>query len=225
MRLAQRIDGRVGDLREALLAVVPQRPREAREKRGRSIVTHAPDRLLSFKNERLKEELVLIVGPAERCHDTLRLVRGGLRKPLGRDNVQWNGGVRRIPEFLPVPDLCGSRELTGARIAEQHLAGAQALALGDFLAVQVGDANLGTHNQQAVRSQRIAEGTQAVAIELGADGDAVGEDHGGGAVPRLLLRRVSFEEAAQVRGNLRVRLPRGRNHGEHARGAAVAPAQ
>jgi len=75
MRFAQWIDGRIRDLREPLLAVIPEWPRQAREKRGRGIVAHAPDRLLAFENERLKQQLVLIVGPAEGGHGTFSAPR------------------------------------------------------------------------------------------------------------------------------------------------------
>ena len=44
----QRIDRRVGDLRESLFAVIPQCSRKRRKKRGRRVVTHAPVRFLAL---------------------------------------------------------------------------------------------------------------------------------------------------------------------------------
>ena len=42
VRFAKRIDRRIGDLRETLLAVIPERARKSGEKSGRGVVAHAP---------------------------------------------------------------------------------------------------------------------------------------------------------------------------------------
>src|SRR2546423_6011961 len=42
--LAQWVDGRIGNLGEALLEIIPKRPRQARKERWRSVVPHAPQR-------------------------------------------------------------------------------------------------------------------------------------------------------------------------------------
>src|SRR5580765_783055 len=103
MRLAQRVDGRIRDLREALLAVVPERPREAREKGWRSVVAHAPHCLLPFENERLKEQLVLVFGPTQRSHDSLSIGRTGGRQLFRWNNVQQLWRQRRFAKFLTAP--------------------------------------------------------------------------------------------------------------------------
>src|SRR5437879_13744151 len=46
MALAQRIDGRIRDLGKPLLAVIPERPWQGREKSRGCVVTHAPQRFL-----------------------------------------------------------------------------------------------------------------------------------------------------------------------------------
>src|SRR6266705_3093617 len=47
MGFTQGIDRRVGDLREPLLAVIPQSSWERGEKRGRRVISHAPVRFFS----------------------------------------------------------------------------------------------------------------------------------------------------------------------------------
>ena len=117
-------------------------------------------------------------------------------------------------------------ELAVAGSQEQHLAGTEALPFGDFIALQVGDADFGTDHKQAIGGQRVAKRAQAVAVEFCADGEAVGEDHGCRAIPRLLLRACASKKRRRSARDLRVRFPRGRHHGEHSGfGAEPAPQQ
>ena len=62
MGFAQWIDRRIGDLRETLLAVIPERPGERGKKRRRSVVAHAPIRFFAAQHG-AKKNFVLIVGP------------------------------------------------------------------------------------------------------------------------------------------------------------------
>src|ERR1700719_1661343 len=54
MALAQRINGRIGYLSKALLAIIPKRSRQARKKSWRSVVAHAPQRFLALFHQRLE---------------------------------------------------------------------------------------------------------------------------------------------------------------------------
>ena len=63
--LAQRIDGRVGDLRELLAEVVVQRARLARQHRQRRVVAHRGDRLLPLLGQHPQHLLALLVADAE----------------------------------------------------------------------------------------------------------------------------------------------------------------
>ena len=68
MALAQRIDGRVRNLREPLLAVIPKRTRQSRQKRRRCVIAHAPQRFLTLLYERVEKYTELIFGPSEGRH-------------------------------------------------------------------------------------------------------------------------------------------------------------
>src|SRR5215470_6110262 len=121
MRFTQRIDRRVRHLSKALLAVVPERARQARQKGGWSIVSHAPHRLLPLENERLKQQLVLVFGPAQGRHDALRIRCRFWRELFRWHHVQHGRRWWRLAELLSTPDLPRSREVSGCRIADQHL--------------------------------------------------------------------------------------------------------
>ena len=74
MRFTQRVDGRIGHLRETLLAIVPERTlNRGEESRGR-IVSHAPIGFLAGQKGP-EENFVLIVRPS-----------GSAGNPLGMSN-------------------------------------------------------------------------------------------------------------------------------------------
>src|SRR5580658_8026703 len=79
VHFAQRINRRVGYLGETLLAVIPQRTLRGREERRWRVVAHAPDGLLPFPAERLKEQTILIFGPTHRGGKSLRFDFGRVR--------------------------------------------------------------------------------------------------------------------------------------------------
>ena len=64
--LADRIDRRVGDLREILLEVVVQQLRLVRQHGERRVGAHRADRIVAFQRHRLEEELNVLLRVAER---------------------------------------------------------------------------------------------------------------------------------------------------------------
>ncbi len=156
MRLAQWIDGRICYLREALLAVVPERPGQARQKSGRSIVAHAPHGFLPLEDEWLKQQLVLVLGPTQGSHDALSIGRGRGRQLFRRNHVNKLGCRPRFAEFLAAADLRRTGQVSSGGFADQSVARAQALPFRDVLAVQIGDADFRTDHQQSAGCQRVA---------------------------------------------------------------------
>src|SRR5260370_8839496 len=77
MAFAQRIDGRIGNLSEPLLAVVPKRTGQARKEGWRSVVAHAPQGFLTLLYQRLEEHAKLVFSPAEGGHQTVGIAGGG----------------------------------------------------------------------------------------------------------------------------------------------------
>lgn len=108
------------------------------------------------------------------------------------------------------------------QVTVDHLSGAQAALAGHFFRGNVRYARFRGQDENIVRGQRVAGGAQAVAVQHGARVDAVGEDDGGRAVPRLHQGGMVFKEAAHVRPQMVVDAP-GLRH-EHEHGVAqVAP--
>src|ERR1700740_3201152 len=79
MGFAQRVDRRIRDLCEALLAVIPQRARKRGKKSWRRVVPHAPVGFLSADKSG-EENLELIFRPARGRSDTFGLSDAAARK-------------------------------------------------------------------------------------------------------------------------------------------------
>ena len=71
------------------------------------------------------------------------------------------------------------------RVDEEHAAGLEPLLADDAVGGYVEDADLGGEDDGVVERDVVARGPEAVAVEHGAHARAVGEGHGGRAVPGL----------------------------------------
>jgi len=138
---AQRIDGRIGNLREALLEIIPERPCQRGKKRGRGVVAHAPISFLSGEKAGEKN-FVLVVGPAGRACETPGF---GDRLPRSiAGEVEERGDGCRL-----ALNLRGDRSSRSSRQrrntpelwrGENHFAGAEAVAFRDARFFQVNQA-------------------------------------------------------------------------------------
>ena len=86
------------------------------------------------------------------------------------------------------------------RRGENHFTGAETVAFGDARRFKIDQARFAAGDHQTVVGDEITHRAESVAIEFHADGDAVAENHGGRAVPRLAFAREEFERAANVGG-------------------------
>ncbi len=190
--LADRVDRRVRHLREVLLEVGVQQLRLRRQRRDRRVRAHGADGLLAGLHHRAHEELQAFLRVAERL---LQIDQGDVRLVLGhllRQRQVADLDLRLLQPLLVriargqiglqlvVRDDAALRE-----IDQQHLAGLQAPLARDALLGDRQHARLRRHDDDVVLGDEIARRPQAVAVERGADLAAVGEGHGGGAVPRL----------------------------------------
>src|SRR5262249_15634347 len=137
-------DRRVRDLRKALLAVIPDWPRQVREERRWRVVSHAPQGFLSFLYERLKKDAELVFCPAERRHGAVKVER---RCPnaVFRRNQRWSN-----PLVFPAyqhRNVARAEKDSVHGISQQHLAWTESPSLDHLLAEQIGDTNLRTDNQ------------------------------------------------------------------------------
>src|SRR6266481_2310177 len=141
---AQRIDGRIGYLREALLEIIPERPCQRGKKRGRGVVAHAPVSFLSSE-KRVKKNFVLVVGPAGRAGETpgfgdrlARSIAGEVEERGDGCRLALNLRGDALQEFAPTQEH--SRLWRG----ENHFAGAEAVAFRDARFFQVNQARFAT---------------------------------------------------------------------------------
>ena len=211
---AQRVDRRIGDLGETLLAVIPKSSGEGGEERGRGVVAHAPIGFFAM-SESGEKSLELILGPSGGAGYALGVVDRNMRRGRGGREHSLRNGVARLLDGDALEDIAPAEKNTGGGIGENHFAGAEALAFGDSRFIEIDEAGFGAGDEEAIVRQSVAERAEAVAIELGADELAVGEDEGGGAVPGFAVLRECGQGAADVAGEKRIFFEGRRNHGEH----------
>ena len=218
---ADRIDRRIGDLREVLLEIGEQRLRPVRQRRDRGVVAHRSRGFLADRRHRRHQNADVFLRIAERLLAVeqrqvgAQALGGGVRQFLQLDlgaaeplAVRMALGKRRL-------DLVVRNQPSLLEVDQQHLAGLQPplgddLVLGDFQ-----HAHFGRHHDAVVLGDEIARRPQSVAVERGADLAAVGEGDRGGAVPRLHHRGVIFVEGAALLVHQGIAGPGFRNHHHH----------
>ncbi len=216
--LADRIDRRVGDLREVLLEVGEQRLRLVRQRRDRRVVAHRAVGFFAGGGHRRHQDVDVFLRIAERllpiqqrqvgAHALGRRVRQFLQHDLGAVEPLAIGmalGELRL-------DLVVGNEAALFEVDQQHLAGLQPPLGDDVLLGDLQHAHFGGHHDAVVAGHEIARRAQAVAVERGADLAAVGEGDRGGAVPRLHHRGVIFVERAALFIHQGIAGPGFRNH-------------
>ena len=223
--LADRVDRRVGDLREILLEVVVEQLGPVRERGDRRVGAHRADRVVAVARHRLEEELRCPPGcsrrpAAGRAGSTGRSARAGDRR-LGRVR-QLRELVLRLfqPRLVGVLggelllDLVVVDDAAFFEVDQQHLAGLQPPFADDLLLRHRQHAGLRGHDHMIVVGDDVARRPQAVAVERRADLAAVGEGDRRRPVPRLHQRRVVLVEGAPLRVHQRVG-PRLRDQHHH----------
>ena len=225
---ADRIDRRIGHLREVLLEIGEQRLRLVRQRRNRRVVAHGADRFLAGGGHRRHQELQVF----------LRVTEGLLA--IEQRQVRDRRLVGGIGQFLqhdlgaPEPFLVGMalrqrrlqflvrNEPALVEIDQQHLARLQPPLLDDVLFRNRQHAHLGRHHDAVVAGEQIARRAQSVAVERGADLAAIGEGDRRGAVPRLHQRGVVFVEGAPLLVHERIARPGLGDHHHHGMRERVA---
>ncbi len=228
--LAHGVDGRVGDLREALLEVAEERRRLLGEHREREVVAHRAGRLLGVARHRREQDAEVFLGEAERQLASSQLVglrrrrRGAAR--LGQVlQADGAGFVPLAPRRRVGDDALGLALVEHAALLEvdrEHRAGAKAPAVGDVLVGHLERAGLRRNGDPPVVGDDPAPGAQAVAVERRAQELAVGEGDRGRAVPRLDQARVVVEEALELGRDAVAVLVSARDHHHHRVGQGVA---
>ena len=226
-RLAQRVDRRVGHLRESLAEVGVQTLRHRRERRDRSVVAHAPDRIGAGAAHRLEHEPEVLepvaeaaLRPGERLAGVHRWHPRGIgheRRHVAGDPAGVGAASRHLALRIEVPD-----DLASASIHDQDLARSHLAALDHLARIEVDQADLGARHHEPVAPHLVPRRAEAVPVHRRAAEHAVGEGDGRGAVPRLEHALVVFVERLHRRIEIGILLPR-LGHHHHRRVHHVAP--
>ena len=220
--LADRVDRRVGDLREVLLEIGEQELRLVRQRRDRRVGAHRADGFLALDRHRRHQELQVFLGVAEGLL-AIEQRQVGERRPCAAAGGRSSSTICVLLQPLPIGMALGERRLellvgnepAFVEIDQQHLAGLQPPLGDDVLLRDRQHAHLRGHDDAVVAGDEVARGAQAVAVERGADLAAVGEGDRGRAVPRLHQRGVVFVEGAPLLVHERIARPGLGDHHHH----------
>jgi hypothetical protein len=209
---ADRVDRRVGDLRKQLLEVVVERFALVRQHGQGAVVAHRAGGLFAIGGHRGQQELDVFLRVAEGLLAVEQAVPGGGGLGAGFDGIEPDA---HVVDPLAVGAGAGELVLQGLvvddaallQVDQEHLAGLQAPLLDDLAFGHGQYAGFGGHHDQVVVGDDVARRAQAVAVQRGADLLAVGEDHGGRAVPGLQHRRVVLVERTPAAVHQLVVLP------------------
>ena len=223
---ADRVDGRVGDLREALLEVVVEHAGLVGEHRERRVVAHRAQRIAALAHDVEEHELHGLGGVAERLHALEKRVfvqSGDLSRSRPVEVVQVEA-LAREPGAVGAPpgpvglDLVVGHHPAGLEVDEEQPPGPQPALLHHAFGVHRQHPDLGGHDAAVVVGDVVAARAEPVSVEDGADAGAVGERDGRRAVPRLHQAGVVLVERALVGRHVVAVLPRLRDHHHDRRG-------
>ena len=200
--LADRVDRGICDLGKELLEVVGELLGGVGEHGQRIVRAHGTERLLAVTPhvdqdllDILEAEAEGLLPPEERGGIGLLLSRGrgGQVIQIGHVALDPVGVGLALADL--VFDLVIGDDASLGEVGHEDLTGLQASAQLHLGGIDVDAAGFRCHDHQVILGDAVAGGTQSVAVEGGADDDAVGKADGGGAIPRLHHRGVEFVEA------------------------------
>ena len=139
--LTDRVDGRVGDLREVLLEIVVEQLGAFRQNRNRRVCTHGPDGVFGGGRHGGEEELQVLL----RIAKGLLTIEQGLGVALAIGLFERHGQLFQLELGFAEPfviglgfgegalDLAILDDLAQFQVDQQHLAGLEAPFAGDAL--------------------------------------------------------------------------------------------
>ena len=191
--LAKGVDGRVRDLSEQLIEVVKERTRLLGQAGQRCVDAHRGERGLALLGHGTHDlvDVIPVVAELGHTHGGGHLGvlggrgRGGLIERV--DGQRLLGNPVAVGLFLGVTgaQLVVVDDAPAGKVDLEHLARPQTAARQDVLGAHLDGAHLACQHKATVARHVVTSGAQAVAIEGGAQGTAVGKGDGRRAVPRL----------------------------------------
>ena len=224
--LAKGVDRRVRDLSEQLIEVVKERARLLGQAGQRRIDAHRGERRLALLGHGAHDLVDVIPVVAELGHahggGHLGVLGGRCRgRPIERvDGQRLLGNPITVGLFLGVTgaQLVVVDHAAAGKVDLEHLARSQTAARQDVLGAHLDGAHLACQHKATVARHIVAGRTQAVAVEGGAQGTAVGKGDGGRTVPGLHEHGLVGVVGAALLTQAVVVVPRlGQQHGRGTR--------
>ena len=226
--LADRVDRRIGDLREILLEIAVEQLRAIGQRRDRRVGAHRADGFLAGRGHRREQHRQVLLRIAEGLLAIEQRDVGARGARLdGLEVLQDDLGVLQpgaigIGARQRLLDLAVGDDAVLDQIDQQHLARLQAPLGDDLFLGHRQHAHFGRHDDEIVVGDEIARGPQAVAVQRRADLAPVGEGDRRRAVPRLHHRSVIFVEVAPLLVHQRIARPRLGDQHHHRVGQRIA---
>ncbi len=178
----QGVNGRVSDLGETLLAVIPQGSWKGRKKCGRCVVAHAPVRFFAACQGG-KQNLKLVFGPAGGASDALWLIDADEGRDCRGGQHSLRNSVARLLDGEALEDIAPAQEEARGRIGKNHFSWTEALALSDLRFFEIDEAGFGAGDEETIMRQGVAQRAEPIAVELRANELTIGKDECGGTIP------------------------------------------
>ena len=188
---ADRIDGRVGHLREKLLEVVEQRLGLVGEACQRRVGSHGADRFLGVHRHRRHQDFQVLIGIAESALAAEYGVVVGSVDALGLgqlvqvDLVLLDPARVRLARVQLLLDLLVGDDAALLDIHQEHAAGLEPAQGFDVLRLDRQHTRFRSEDRHVIVRDHVTGRAQSVAVERGPDHAAICEGDGGGSVPRL----------------------------------------
>ena len=224
--LAKGVDGRVRDLSEQLIEVVKERTRLLGQAGQRRIDAHRGERRLALLGHGTHDlvNIIPVIPELSHAHGGRHLgVLGGCCRNGLIERVDGQcllGNPITVGLFLGIAgaQLVVVDHAAAGKIDLEHLARSQTAARQDVLGAHLDGAHLTRQHKEAVTRHVVASRTQAVTVEGGTQGTAVGKGDSGRTVPRLHEHGLVSVVGAALLTQAVVVVPRlGQQHGRGTR--------
>ena len=218
--LANRIQRRIGDLREQLLEIVEQHARSIGQHRQRRVGAHRTDGFVAVARHRRDQDFQFFMRDAEHLLATAHRFVAEARVLAMRQVVQVDHAaleplrVRMLRRQVGL-DLLVVDDASARGVDQEHPPRLQPALLHHARRRNIDHAGFAGHDHAIVVRHPVPTRPESVAVEHRADDRAVGERDRGRAVPRLHQRRVEAIERALFGRHSGVVFPRLRNHHQH----------
>ncbi len=195
---ANRVDGRIGDLCEELLKVAEQRLRPIGETSEGRIRPHGANRLFALRGHGAEDHAQVFIAVTKRALPAkqgfrIRVVHArGFGQLIDRDLIIFEPLRIRLSRSQPVFDFLVRDDAALDRVHQEHFPRLQAAFDLYVFRFDVEHTGFGGHDNVLVVRDHVTPGSQAVAVEDGANDSAVGERDGRRPIPGFHQARVIF---------------------------------